>query len=350
MSKTITIALDAMGGDAGPAMVIGGARIAAERRPNLTFALFGDEAVLSPLLETAPTLRQRTTITHTDIAVRADDKPSQALRRARDSSMGLAINAVAEGTAQGIVSAGNTGALMALSKFVLRTLPGIDRPAIAGVFPTLRGESVVLDLGANVDCDSDNLVQFAVMGAAFARSMFGLRDPTVGLLNVGQEELKGHDAVRAAAHVLRNAHLPLKFHGFVEGDDIPLGTTDVIVTDGFTGNVALKTAEGTAKFYSELLRRTFKHSLTTRIGFLFARGALGKLRDRLDPRHHNAGVFLGLNGISVKSHGGADATGFATAIDSAADMIADNLTQRIVDDFQQFGGVQQDLPAQAAVL
>jgi glycerol-3-phosphate acyltransferase PlsX len=337
LAGPIAIALDAMGGDRAPEIVVRGAELARERRPELKVLLFGDEARIAPLLARAKRLQGCAEIRHTAVAVTADDKPSQALRKGRESSMGLAIEAVASGQAAGVVSAGNTGALMALSKFVLRPLPGIDRPALAALFPTIRGESVMLDLGANVQCDANNLVQFALMGAAFARTVMGLPRPTVGLLNVGEEELKGNDVVKAAAQILRASSLSFDFRGFVEGDGIPQGATDVVVTDGFTGNVALKTAEGTAKLYTQLLRQALKSSWTARLGYLLARGAFDAMRDRVDPRYYNGGVFLGLNGVSVKSHGGTDATGFATAIDIAVDMAAGNLAGRIIEDLKQSG-------------
>lgn len=330
-----------MGGDEAPAIVIKGADIARERHPNLRFLLFGDAKRIEPILARYGALAEVCEVRHTDKAVSADDKPSQALRQGRQSSMRLAIDAVSNGEAHGVVSAGNTGALMAMSKIVLRTLPGIDRPAIVSFFPTLRGESVMLDLGANIECNARNLVQFAVMGAAFARTVFGLPRPTVGLLNVGEEELKGNDALREAASMLRGADLPMSFEGFIEGDDIPKGTTDVVVTDGFSGNVALKTAEGTAQLYSEFLRTAFRRTWLSRIGFLFARESMNVLRDRVDPRHYNGGVFLGLNGISVKSHGGTDAMGFATAIGLAVDMATDKITERIISDYKQFGGMAE---------
>jgi glycerol-3-phosphate acyltransferase PlsX len=246
--------------------------------------------------------------------------------------MRLAIDAVRDGRADGVVSAGNTGALMAIAKFVLKTLPGIDRPAIATIFPTRRGESVMLDLGANIECDADNLVQFALMGDVFARTVLGLMQPTVGLLNVGSEDLKGNDAVRAAGARLRGGMTPIRFHGFIEGDDIAAGTVDVIVTDGFTGNVALKAIEGVAKLFSESLRASFHHSLPARIGYVFARGALKKFAARLDPRRHNGAMFLGLAGIAVKSHGSTDAFGFANAIGVAADLKLNGFLQKIGDD------------------
>ena len=337
MAAPVTIALDAMGGDQAPEIVVRGAELARERHPGLRVLLFGDRARIEPLLARAKRLQDCAEIRHTDVVVASDDKPSQALRKGRESSMGLAIEAVASGQAGGVVSAGNTGALMALSKFVLRPLPGIDRPALAAMFPTVRGESVMLDLGANVQCDANNLVQFALMGAAFARTVMGLPRPTVGLLNVGEEELKGNDVVKAAAQALRGSALSFDFKGFVEGDDIPQGATDVVVTDGFTGNIALKTAEGTAKLYTQLLRRALRSSWSAKLGYLLARGAFDSMRDRVDPRYYNGGVFLGLNGVSVKSHGGTDATGFATAIDIAVDMAAGNLAGRIIDDLKLSG-------------
>jgi phosphate acyltransferase len=309
-----------MGGDRAPGMVLKGAEIALQRYPELRFTLFGAEDAVSPLLAKLPRLGQAVTLRHTSETVLDDAKPSVALRAARQSSMRLAIDAVAEGQADGVVSAGNTGALMAMAKFVLKTLPGIDRPAIASFFPTPRGESVMLDLGANVECDAENLVQFALLGDAFARTVLGLVEPTVGLLNVGSEDLKGNDAVRAASLRLRGAPTPIHFYGFIEGDDIAAGTVDVVVTDGFTGNIAVKTAEGTAKLFGEFLEGAFRHSAMARVGYLFARGALRKLRMRIDPRRYNGAVFLGLGGIAVKSHGSTDALGFANAIGVAVDM------------------------------
>src|SRR5690606_28936379 len=242
-------------------------------------------------------------------------------------------------------SAGNTGALMAMAKFVLKTLPGIDRPAIASIFPTLRGESVMLDLGANVECDAENLVQFAVMGDAFARCVLGLPHPTVGLLNVGSEEMKGHEALREAAARLRAPNSPVAFHGFIEGNDIAGGVVDVIVTDGFTGNVALKTAEGTSKLFGEYLRQAFRHSLLARLGYLLASPALKKMRARIDPRRYNGAMFLGLNGIAVKSHGGADALGFANAIGVAVDMHVNGFLHQIRDELARLAPA----PATAAI-
>jgi glycerol-3-phosphate acyltransferase PlsX len=329
VSQAITIALDAMGGARAPGSVLDGAAIALQRHPELRFLLFGAEPQVAPLLARLPKLAAVASLHHTAEVVLDDAKPSLALRTGRQSSMRLAINAVAEGRADGVVSAGNTGALMAMAKFVLKTLPGIDRPAIASFFPTRHGESVMLDLGANVECDADNLVQFALMGDLFARTVLGLVEPTVGLLNVGSEDLKGNDAVRAAAARLRGGMTPIRFHGFVEGDDIAAGTVDVVVTDGFTGNVAVKTAEGTAKLFSEFLEGAFRHSAMARIGYLFARGALKKLWMRIDPRLYNGAIFLGLDGIAVKSHGSTDALGFASAIGVAVDMKVNGFLDKI---------------------
>ena len=259
--------------------------------------------------------------------------------------MRLAIDAVRDGQAAGIVSAGNTGAMMAMSIVVLRMLAGIDRPAICAFYPTLRGESVMLDLGANVVCDANNLVQFAVMGAAFARTVLGVSEPTIGVLNVGSEEMKGHEEVRAAAAVLREGPLAGQFHGFVEGNDITGGTVDVVVTDGFTGNVALKTAEGTARLYSEFLRGAFKSSLSAKLGYAFARHAIAKVRERTDPRRYNGAMFLGLNGIVVKSHGGTDGLGFANAIGVAVDMIANRINDRIREELVRLAAPRPEAAA-----
>jgi glycerol-3-phosphate acyltransferase PlsX len=329
----LALALDAMGGDHAPDMVVKGASIAQQRFPQVRFLLFGDSGRLEPLLDKAPRLKGVCTIHHTDQVVRADEKPSQALRSGRGSSMRLAINAVHEGTAAGVVSAGNTGALMAMAKFVLKTMPGVDRPAMASFFPTLRGECVMLDLGANVQCDATNLVQFAIMGNVFARSVLGILHPSIAILNVGSEDQKGHEYLREAAAILRTMPLPGRFHGFVEGDDIAKGTVDVVVSDGFTGNVAVKTLEGTAKLYSNFLRETFRSSLMARLGYLLARPALNTLRVRTDPRRYNGAIFLGLNGVAVKSHGGTDALGFANAIGVAVDMLLHRSLENIREDF-----------------
>jgi phosphate acyltransferase len=339
VSDRIIIALDAMGGDHAPAMVLKGADIALQRHPAARFLLFGNETQIMPLLARLPQLGHAATLHHTDEVVLGDAKPSQALRTGRPSSMRLAIDAVADGRADGVVSAGNTGALMAIAKFVLKTLPGIDRPAIASILPTRRGESVMLDLGANIECDAENLVQFALMGDVFARTVLGLVQPTVGLLNVGSEDLKGNDAVRGASARLRGGMTPIRFHGFIEGDDIAAGTVDVIVTDGFTGNVTLKAIEGVAKLFSESLRASFHHSLSARLGYVLAGGALKKLAARLDTRRYNGAMFLGLAGIAVKSHGSTDAFGFANAIGVAVDLQVNGFLRKISDDLARLNRV-----------
>jgi glycerol-3-phosphate acyltransferase PlsX len=353
MAAPLTIALDAMGGDHAPGMVIRGTELAAERFPEARFLLFGDEARIKPILAKAKRLAaDRVEVRHTTEAVKGDDKPSQVLRRGRQTSMALAIEAVRAGAARGVVSAGNTGALMALAKIMLKTAPGIDRPAIASFMPTIRGESVMLDLGANVQCGASNLVEFAVMGAEFAHCTLGLPRPTVGLLNVGTEEVKGNDAVREAAQIIKDAkNLPFDFHGFIEGNDIAKGTVDVVVTDGFTGNVALKTTEGTAKLVMQFLIATFKSSWLSRLGYLLARPALQGMRQRLDPQQYNGGVLLGLNGIVVKSHGAADAGGFANAIGVAIDLARENILDQIARDFRALGphSLDPNTPPRAAV-
>jgi len=341
VSARTTIALDGMGGDRAPEIVVKGASIALQRFPHAHFMVYGVESRIKPLLAKLPKLAERVVIHHTDEMISGDAKPSVALRTGRRSSMRLAIDAVAAGEADCVVSAGNTGALMAMAKFALRMLPGIDRPAMASFFPTQRGESVLLDLGANVECDADNLVQFALMGDVFARTVLGLLQPTVGLLNVGSEEMKGNEAVRGAAIRLRAPGVPIHFQGYVEGDGIAAGAVDVIVTDGFTGNVAVKTAEGTARLFTEFLRASFQHSLMARIGYLFAHSALRKLRARLDPRRYNGAVFLGLDGICVKSHGSTDALGFANAISVAVDMKVNGFLEKIRHGLSQLSEVPQ---------
>ncbi|WP_291297011.1 phosphate acyltransferase PlsX [Elioraea sp.] len=334
MSAPFPLVIDAMGGDKAPAMVIDGLAVALERHPGTRFLVIGDEAVLAPLFARRPALAAACTIRHALEAVPNEMKPTAALRL-RGSSMRIAIDAVASGEAEGVVSAGNTGALMALAKIVLKSLPGIDRPAMAGIGPSARGDFVMLDLGANVQCDARNLVEFAVMGEVFARTVLGLRTPSIGLLNVGAEELKGDERVRQAAEVLRESHVSPLFHGFIEGHDIAGGTVDVVVTDGFTGNVALKTGEGTLKLVRDLLRQVFSSTLAARLGYILARPALERLREWLDPRRYNGAVLLGLNGVVVKSHGGTDALGFAHAIDLAMDMVTHGFNAKIGEELRQ---------------
>ncbi len=317
-----------MGGDHAPAMVIAGLEVAAERHPGARFLLVGDEAKVAPLLAAHRRAAAACTLRHAPDVISNEAKPTTALRQ-RQASMRVAIDAVAAGEASGVVSAGNTGALLALSKIIIKTLPGIDRPAMAAIGPSARGDVVMLDLGANVTCDTRNLVEFAVMGDVFARTVLGLTAPSIGLLNVGSEELKGDDRVRDAAEILRQSAIGKQFYGFVEGHDIAAGTTDVVVTDGFTGNVALKTGEGALKLIGELLRQVFRSSIAARLAYLLARPGLDRLREWLDPRRYNGAVMLGLNGVVVKSHGGTDAQGFAHAMDVAVDMVVHRFNDHI---------------------
>lgn len=332
---TLTIALDAMGGDHAPGIVIDGAARALRDRPDLRFLLFGDREQLEPLLRRHPTLHGAAEIIHAPSVVADDAKPSVALRQGRNSSMRLAIEAVKEGRAHAAVSAGNTGALMAMSKIVLRTLPGIDRPAIATVMPTRRQPMVMLDLGANVDCTPEHLFQFAVMGEVYARAVRGIARPSVALLNVGTEEIKGDSVVKRAAALIRESGLDIDYRGFVEGTAVPEGGVDVVVTDGFTGNVALKVAEGTVRLLASSLRDALRSSWRAKFGYLLARPALEALRRRFDPRLYNGAMFLGLAGVVVKSHGSTDAIGFANAIRSAAQLVAQGTNERIIAEMRE---------------
>jgi len=332
------IAIDAMGGDSGPAAMIAGASRARRRDPSLQFLIYGAESQVRAELERNPGLDSGVMICDSPDEIEATEKPSQAIRRARTTSMGMAINAVKEGRADAAVSAGNTGAMMAMSKLALRTMPGIDRPALAALLPTLgTNDCIMLDLGANTECDAQNLVQFAVMGAAYSRCVLGLSSPRVKLLNIGTEELKGTDELKDAAALLREAdYLPFSFDGFTEGDQLSRGNVDVVVTDGFSGNIALKTAEGTARFVTDLLRRAFKSSLRSKAGFALSRPALNLLKHHLDPNNHNGAVFLGLNGLVVKSHGSANPKGVANAIRVAATMVRNDITRKIGEDLDNF--------------
>ncbi|MFD1787816.1 phosphate acyltransferase PlsX [Sphingomonas floccifaciens] len=338
MSPDARIAVDAMGGDEGLAVMLAGVALARRRFDDMRFLLVGDEARIREGLAAHPNLTAASEIVHAPDVIRGDDKPSQAIRRAKTTSMGVAIDLVKQGRAAAAVSSGNTGALMAMSKLSLRMLPGIDRPALAAMLPSLGDtDTVMLDLGANTECDARNLVQFAVMGAAWARTTLDLESPRVALLNIGTEALKGTDEVREAAAALKAAtHLPMTFSGFIEGDRISRGNVDVVVCDGFSGNIALKTAEGTARFVGDLLKRAFRSSVRSKIGFLISKPATQLLRDHLDPNNHNGAVFLGLNGLVVKSHGGATELGVAHAIGVAAKMVRDDLLNRIKDDLAHF--------------
>jgi glycerol-3-phosphate acyltransferase PlsX len=328
------IAIDAMGGDEGVPVMIAGAALARHRHENFQFLLVGDETQIKSALDKHPNLRAASEILHSDVVVTPDDKVSAALRKAKTSSMGMAINAVKSGHASAAVSAGNTGALMATAKLALRTMPGIDRPALSALLPTLEDTDVVmLDLGANTECEAKNLVQFAVMGAAYSRIIFGFDRPRVRLLNIGTEEMKGTDQLRDAAQHLRDATgLHMDFQGFVEADKINRGQCDVVVCDGFTGNIALKSIEGTARFVTDLLRRAFTSSIRSKFGFLVSRPATELLRHHLDPNNHNGAVFMGLNGVVVKSHGSANIKGVANAVEVAARLVEEDITARITQD------------------
>jgi phosphate acyltransferase len=336
-----------MGGDHGPDVVLPGLLKVAERRPDVRFLIFGREDAVSPNFLKYPRLRSISEFVHCEVSVRMDDKPSQALRAGRwKSSMWKAIEAVKSGDADVCISAGNTGALMAMSKFCLRTMAKIERPAIAAIWPTTRGESVVLDVGATIGADAHQLIDFSILGAAMARALFDIERPTVGLLNVGVEEIKGQEDVREAGALLRAAGLKsMDYHGFVEGDDIGKGTVDVVVTEGFAGNIALKTAEGTARQLGEYLRAAMSRTLMARIGYVFAKGAFDVLREKMDVRKINGGVFLGLNGIVVKSHGGTDDEGFAAAVELGYDMVRNGLIDKIRADLDHFHARQPQLRA-----
>ncbi|MBM3591078.1 MAG: phosphate acyltransferase PlsX [Alphaproteobacteria bacterium] len=342
--SAFSLAIDAMGGDAAPEVVLDGLELAAERHPQARFLLLGDEARVGGALARRKRAARACSLRHAPEVISGDLKPTAALRM-RGSSMRMAIDAVAAGEAAGVVSAGNTGALMALAKIVIKTMPEIDRPALAAIGPSVRGDVVLLDLGANVQCDARNLVEFAIMGDAFARVALGLTAPSIGLLNVGSEELKGDDRVRAAAEILRDSHVGAQFRGFIEGHDITAGTVDVVVTDGFTGNVALKTGEGALKLMRDLLRQVFTSSVPARLGYLLARPALDRLREWMDPRRYNGAILLGLNGVVVKSHGGTDALGFAHAVDVAMDMVTHGYNDRIRDGFDRLAGRNRLAPS-----
>lgn len=343
MSGHLTIALDAMGGDLGPEAVVPGAALALKKNKNLRFMFFGDTKKIEPFLLHHPKLQKVSTIHHTDHAVSSHEKPGIALRTGRQSSMRLAINAVAEKQAHCVVSGGNTGALMAMAKVVLKCLPGIERPAIASLLPTVDKEIVMLDLGANLECTAEMLVQFAILGSVYARVVRGHGQPSVGLLNIGSEDVKGHDEIREAAAILQQVKFPGRYAGFVEGNDIPMGTVDVVVTDGFTGNVALKTAEGVSKLITTVLKRKLKASPLAMFGALLASGALKKLKNEMDPRLYNGGMFLGLDGVCVKSHGGMDAIGFCNAILHAAEIADKNFNVRVAAEIAEVMSQEQQI-------
>ena len=323
MTKSIRISLDAMGGDNAPYIIVDGAAQTKIRHPYVKFSFFGNKIKLLPLINSSEVLKE-SEIVHTDEFVDANEKPSIAVRKGRNSSMGMAIQSVKSGKADAIISAGNTGALMAMAKLFLRPIDGINRPAIAAYFPTITGESCMLDLGANIDCDAKNLVQFAFMGQAFANIVMGVDNPSISLLNIGEEEQKGLDYIKEASQILSDLKSQINYAGFIEGDKIAQGISDVIIADGFSGNVSLKTAEGTALLVTSYLKKALSSSLSSKIGYLFAKKAINNFRLQMDPRKYNGAVFLGLNAVAVKSHGGTDAFGFANAICVAVDMVKYN--------------------------
>ena len=331
-SNYINIAVDAMGGDFGPAEIIPALKIVLEGRSDVHFLIFGDEKQIKPYLSKYPAVAKNSSVHHTDLMVKNDDKPSLALRSSKGTSMRMAIEAVKQGQAEAVVSAGNTGALMALAKMVLKTVPGIHRPAIASVMPGIKGDSIMLDLGANVLVDGENLVQFAILGSIFARAHKRIEKPTVGLLNVGSEESKGPDHVRKAAEILSCVEFPGEYKGFVEGNDITNGTVDVIVSDGYAGNIALKTAEGVGSLTKHYFTESFASNPFAMLGSLFAYFSLRSLKKRMDPRLYNGGVFLGLNGVCIKSHGGADALAFSQAVVLAVRLAREGYIDLVVRD------------------
>lgn len=328
MSQDIAIALDAMGGDHGPSVVVPAALQVLSETPHLHIVLVGDEEVLKAELASRNSQTSaQLSIHHASQQVAMDEKPSVALRTKKDSSMRVAINLVKDGQAQACVSAGNTGALMATARFVLKMLPGVDRPAIISTLPNIKGVTHMLDLGANVDTSAENLFEFAVMGSVLTSAVENIDAPTIGLLNIGEEEVKGNERVKEAARIL--AESDLNYVGFVEGDDIFKGTVDVVVCDGFVGNISLKTTEGVAKMISHFLREEFKRNLFTKLAAMVAMPVLNALKRRIDPRRYNGASFVGLQGIVIKSHGGADELAYASAIREAIVEVNKNVPERI---------------------
>lgn len=340
MTEHVTVSIDAMGGDLGPKATVHGAQQALphllKKHDKVSYLLFGIEKEIKKELDTLGNFKKHCEIIHTDSVVSSEDKPSAALRRGKNSSMALSIKAVKEGRAHCVISSGNTGALMAMAKIILRPLPVVQRPAIGTLIPTMKNPVLVLDLGANVSCNGESLAQFAVLGGVYARAIMKIEDPKVGILNIGSEETKGHEDVRDAAAILSQAEgFPGTYYGFVEGDDIGKGTVDVIVTDGFTGNVALKTIEGIGKMSGQYIREAFQSSWAAKIGYLFCFQAMKRLKKRLDPRDYNGGLFLGLQGLCVKSHGGTDAYGFSRAIEVGAQMVRNDYLNKVSKEIEQ---------------
>ena len=352
MTGSIRLSVDAMGGDNGPRIVLRGAEMTLKERGNVEFVFHGPAEILEPLLEEFPALKPVSTIKNAETVISMTDKPSQALRKGRGkSSMWSALQAVKDGEADAAVSCGNTGALMAMATFCLRPMEGFERPAIAAIWPTLRSDIIVLDVGATVGGSAQQLVDFSILGAALARALFDEENPSIGLLNVGVEEVKGLETVKDAAKILTaHKNAGFNYHGFVEGDDIGKGTVDVVVTEGFSGNIALKTAEGTARQVGTYLRNALKATLLSRIGAMIAMQALRALSRKMDPRTVNGGVFLGLNGIVIKSHGGTDEVGFNSALGLAYEMGRSRLIDKIgsgLSMFRQTGGEETLEPEKA---
>ncbi len=330
-NRPLTIAVDAMGGDNAPKSIIEGVALCAKNNPEIRFAIFGKEDEVHPLLA-SNNLLSVCDFHHCPDIIKSGEKPSVAVRHGMNSSMFKAISMVRNKAADAVVSAGNTGALMAISKIALRTLPGIHRPAIAGMLPSPKGRSIMLDLGANSECDSDHLVQFAIMGTTYAKVVLGIESPTVALLNIGSEDIKGRDEIKQAAQVLKESPLSSSFKGFIEGYDLLSGKVDVVVTDGFSGNVALKTMEGSSKFIFENIKKTARSSWFYKLCLLLASPLLLKLKKRFDSRNYNGAIFLGLDGISVKSHGSSDATAYANALGIAIELAKQDIGTKIKDE------------------
>ena len=329
--KNKIIAIDAMGGDKAPKSVIAGLAISSVRNPNYKYLIFGDKNQIAPLIKRRTNLISVAEVIHVEDWVRNDEKASKAIRRSEETSMGKAIKAVSDGNADAIVSGGNSGALMAISIFGLKRIEGISRPALAAIMPTINGEMLALDLGANVECTSQNLVDFSVMGIVFAQQVLGKPFPKFSFLNVGEEENKGKIVIHEAASEIQNGYFSKFYNGYIEGNNLITGDIDVVVCDGFSGNIMLKTAEGTAKLCAEYLRQVFNSSLLGKFSYLIGRSSFLGIRKKMDPRKHNGAVLLGLNGIVVKSHGGTDSIGFAHAVDLATEMVAGNYIDVIKD-------------------
>ncbi len=339
---TVTIALDAMGGDNAPDSVIKGASLALDELTNLKFRIYGNKNKVEKIISNYPNLANKYVFVHAEDVIENDEKPSNALRRGKNSSMYMAIHAVKVNEANAVVSSGNTGALMAIAKLQLRTLPGIDRPAIGGILPHEKGFCAMLDLGANVHCEAENLFEFAVMGNAFARAVLGIQSPKIGLLNVGAEKNKGSESVKAALALLQESGIELNLHGFIEGDDISLGTVDVVVADGFSGNIALKSIEGLAKLYTKTIKTELKADIFGIIASIFAIPAFKRIKKRMDPRLYNGAMLLGLNGIVIKSHGSTEEVGFANAIKVAYKLARNNINEHITREMISSGHVVED--------